>query len=218
LRANDFLSIYHADGVVQTLAEGIRVSKPSVHHVKGLHGSLDAVVFAGVYKSGRSSHVIILHDKEEAAYFQNDLQNLLGEKEILLFPMSYKRPYEYDETENANILMRAEVLNQFTTKPDSQIIITYPEALSEKVITKKSLASNTYIINVGERLDREFLEEFLHSYDFEKTDFVHEAGQFAMRGGILDIFSFANELPYRIELSGDEVDSIRSFDPGSQLS
>ena len=218
MRAIDFLSIYQADSVVQTLAEGIRASKPNVLHVKGLHGSLDAVVFASVFKSGRSSHVIILHDKEEAAYFQNDLQNLLGEKEVLIFPMSYKRPYEYDETENANILMRAEVLNQFTTRPDSQIIVTYPEALSEKVITKKSLATNTYIINVGEKLDREFLEEFLHSYDFEKTDFVHEAGQFATRGGILDIFSFANELPYRIELSGDEVDSIRSFDPGSQLS
>jgi transcription-repair coupling factor (superfamily II helicase) len=203
---------------MQTLAEGIRAPGPQALHIKGLHGSLDAVVFASVFKSVRSSHVIILHDKEEAAYFQNDLQNLLGEKEILLFPMSYKRPYEYDETENANILMRAEVLNQFTTRPDSQIIVTYPEALSEKVITKKSLASNTYVINVGEKLDREFLEEFLHAYDFEKTDFVHEAGQFAMRGGILDIFSFANELPYRIELSGDEVDSIRSFDPGSQLS
>jgi transcription-repair coupling factor (superfamily II helicase) len=195
LRANDFLSIYQADSVVQTLAEGIRVSGPHALHIKGLHGSLDAVVFASVFKSVRASHVIILHDKEEAAYFQNDLQNLLGEREILLFPMSYKRPYEYDETENANILMRAEVLNQFATRPDAQIVITYPEALSEKVITKKSLASNTYVINVGEKLDREFLEEFLHAYDFEKTDFVHEAGQFAMRGGILDIFSFANELP-----------------------
>lgn len=148
----------------------------------------------------------------------NDLQNLLGHKEILLFPMSYKRPYEYDETENANILMRAEVLNHFSSHPDSQIIVTYPEALSEKVINKKSLASNTFLVKVGEQLDRSFLEEFLHTYDFEKTDFVYEAGQFAIRGGIIDVFSFAHELPYRIELFGDEVDSIRSFDPGSQLS
>ena len=218
MRANDFLSIYQADSVVQTLSDVIRVSKPNTLHVKGLHGSLDAVVFASTFRSGKFSHVVILQDKEEAAYFQNDLQNLLGDREVLLFPMSYKRPYEYDETENANILMRAEVLNQITTKPDFQIIITYPEALSEKVITKKSLATNTYVVSIGEKLDREFLEEFLHSYDFEKTDFVQEAGQFAMRGGILDIFSFANELPYRIELFGDEVDSIRSFDPGSQLS
>ncbi len=88
--------------------------------------------------------------------------------------MSYKRPYEYDETENANILMRAEVLNQLSTHPESQIIITYPEALSEKVITKKSLSSNTFVVKTREILDREFLEEFLHTYDFEKTDFVYE--------------------------------------------
>ncbi|MEK6781084.1 MAG: transcription-repair coupling factor [Bacteroidota bacterium] len=192
--------------------------KPEVLRVKGLSGSLDTLLLAAVYKTSRSSHVIILHNKEEASYFLNDLQNLLSQKEVLLFPMSYKRPYEYDEVENANILMRAEVLTQFSSHPDSQIIITYPEALSEKVITKKSLASNTFVVKVGEKLDREFLEEFLYSYDFEKTDFVYEAGQFATRGGILDVYSYAHELPYRIELSGDEVDSIRSFDPGSQLS
>lgn len=114
--------------------------------------------------------------------------------------------------------MRAEVLNQLSSHPEGNIIITYPEALSEKVINKKSLASNTFIVQKGEQLDREFLEEFLHTYDFEKTDFVFEAGQFAIRGGIIDVFSFANELPFRIELFGNEVDSIRSFDPGSQLS
>ena len=223
--AKDFLKVYQADGLVQTLAEGIRTParsvggfKSEVVRVKGLSGSLDALLLAAVYNTSRSSHVIILQDKEEASYFLNDLQNLLSQKEVLLFPMSYKRPYEYDEVENANILMRAEVLNHVANHPESQIIITYPEALSEKVITRKSLASNTFVVNVGERLDREFLEEFLHSYDFEKTDFVYEAGQFAIRGGILDVYSYAHELPYRIELSGDEVDSIRSFDPGSQLS
>jgi len=192
--------------------------KPQSLRVKGLNGSLDAVLFAAVHKSSRSSHVVILQDKEEASYFLNDLQNLLGDKNLLLFPMSYKRPYEYDETENANILMRAEALNQLSSHPDSQIIVTYPEALAEKVITRKSLSSNTFQVKVGEKLDRDFLQEFLLSYDFEKTDFVYEAGQFAVRGGIIDVFSFAHELPYRIELFGDEVDSIRSFDPGSQLS
>jgi transcription-repair coupling factor (superfamily II helicase) len=218
LKAADFLSLYRADGYIQTLAEGIRAAGSSVIHVKSLHGSLDAVVLAAVYKSVRANHIIILHDREEASFFLNDLQNLLGEKEIFLFPMSYKRPYEYDEVENANVLMRAEVLNQLSNHPEGNIIVTYPEALSEKVINKKSLASNTFLIQKGETLDREFLEEYLHTYDFEKTDFVVEAGQFAMRGGIIDIFSFANERPYRIELFGNEVDSIRSFDPGSQLS
>lgn len=203
---------------MQTLSDRIRTFKPQSIRLKGIHGSLDAVLFAALARTTRSSHVIVLQEKEEAAYFFNDLQNLLGQKEVLLFPMSYKRPYEYDETENANILMRAEVLSLVSSHPDSQIIVTYPEALSEKVINKKSLASNTFLVNVGEQLDRTFLEEFLHSYDFEKTDFVYEAGQFSIRGGIIDVFSFAHELPYRIELFGDEVDSIRSFDPGSQLS
>jgi transcription-repair coupling factor (superfamily II helicase) len=218
LKASDFLSLYRADGYIQTLAEGIRTLASQPIQVKGLHGSLDAVVLAAVHKSVRANHIVILHDKEEAAFFFNDLQNLLGEKEIFVFPMSYKRPYEYDEIENANVLMRAEVLNQLSNHPEGNIIVTYPEALSEKVINKKSLASNTFVVKKGEKLDREFLEEFLHSYDFEKTDFVFEAGQFAIRGGIIDVFSFANELPYRIELFGNEVDGIRSFDPGSQLS
>ena len=218
LRAVDFLSLYKSDSLVQNLAEGIRTSTTKTLRLKGLTGSLDAVILAAVYKSVRASHLVVLEDKEEAAFFSNDLQNLLGEKEVFLFPMSYKRPYEYDETENANVLMRAEALSHLSAHPGSQILITYPEALSEKVITKKSLANNTFVVQTKGKLDREFLEEFLHSYDFEKTDFVFEAGQFAVRGGIIDVFSFAHELPYRIELSGDEVDSIRSFDPGSQLS
>jgi transcription-repair coupling factor (superfamily II helicase) len=218
LRATDFLNIYKSDSLIQTLSEGIRTFKPLTHRVKGIIGSFDAVLFASVFKSSHSSHLIILQDKEEASYFFNDLQNLLGDKNLLFFPMSYKRPYEYDETENANILMRAEALGQLASHPDSQVIVTYPEALSEKVINKKSLASNTFTVKVGEKIDREFLEEFFHTYDFEKTDFVYEAGQFAIRGGIIDVYSFAHELPYRIELFGDDVDSIRSFDPGSQLS
>lgn len=218
MKAHDFISIYRADSLVQTLAEGIRASVSKNIHIKGLHGSLDAVIFSAVYKSIRANHVVIVNDKEEAAYFLNDLQHLLGDKEVLLFPMSYKRPYEYDEVENANILMRAEVLNLVSNHPEGNVIVTYPEAISEKVINKKSLSSNTFLIKKGEVLDRAFLEEFLHSYDFEKTDFVYEAGQFAIRGGIIDVFSFANEYPFRVELFGDEVDSIRSFDPGSQLS
>jgi transcription-repair coupling factor (superfamily II helicase) len=217
LRANDFLSIYRADGLIKTVAAGIKAPKQSNIRVKGLSGSLDAIFVAAAFKLHPQDYLIVLQDREEASYFQNDLQNLL-DREILLFPMSYKRPYEFDETENANILMRAEVLNSLANKTHPDIIVTYPEALSEKVINKRSLASNTFNITIKEKLDIAFLEEFLHNYDFEKTDFVYEAGQFAVRGGIIDIFSFAHELPYRIELFGDEVDSIRSFEPGSQLS
>jgi transcription-repair coupling factor (superfamily II helicase) len=218
LRPKDFLSIYCADGVIRTVAAGIAASGPSRIKVKNLSGSLDAVLVASVFTIDPRDFVIVLGEKEEAAYFQNDLQSLL-EREILQFPMSYKRPYEFDETENANVLMRTEVLDRISDashKP--QIIVTYPEALCEKVISRRALTANTYNIALREKLDIDFLEEFLHSYDFEKTDFVYEAGQFAVRGGIIDVFSFAHELPYRIELFGNEVESIRSFEPGSQIS
>jgi transcription-repair coupling factor (superfamily II helicase) len=217
LRPLDFLNIYCADGLIKTVAAGIHTPKNSNLKLKGLSGSFDALLVASTFKLHAHDYIIVLHDKDEAAYFQNDLQNLLG-REILLFPMSYKRPYEFIEIENANILMRAEVLNRLAEKTKPEIIVTYPEALSEKVINKRSLANNTFTIKLKETLDLKFLEEFLHTYDFEKTDFVYEAGQFSIRGGIIDVFSYAHELPYRIELFGNEVDSIRSFDPGSQLS
>lgn len=217
MRASDFLTIYRADGFIKTVAAGIKASPPSVIRLRGLAGSLDAIVMAAGFKLHPQDYVVVLSDREEAAYFINDLQNLL-DREILLFPMSYKRPYEFHDIENANILMRAEVLNRLANKKGHEIIVTYPDALSEKVINKRSLASNTFTIKLGEKLDMAFLEDFLHSYDFEKTDFVYEAGQFAVRGGIVDIFSFAHELPFRIELFGDEVDGIRTFEPGSQLS
>lgn len=217
MKALDFLNIYCADGLIKTVAAGVHAPKQPNLKIKGLSGSFDAMLIASTFKLHAHDYIIVLQDKDEAAYVQNDLQNILG-KEILLFPMSYKRPYEFVEIENANILMRAEVLNRLAEKTKPEIIVTYPEALSEKVINKRSLASNTFTIKLKENLDLAFLEEFLHNYDFEKTDFVYEAGQFSIRGGIIDVFSFAHELPYRIELFGDEVDSIRSFDPGSQLS
>jgi transcription-repair coupling factor (superfamily II helicase) len=216
LKATEFLNLYCADGLVKTVAAGIAAQNPHIR-IKGLAGSLDAVLVAASFTLHPQDYLIVLQDREEAAYFQNDLQSLLGQ-EILMFPMSYKRPYEFDETENANILMRTEVLNALAAKTKPLLIVTYPEALPEKVINKRSLSSNTFSVKKGERLDVAFLEEFLHGYDFEKTDFVYEAGQFAVRGGIIDVFSFAHEYPHRIELFGDEVDSIRSFDPGSQLS
>ncbi len=196
-------------------------------HLKGLVGSLDAVMASGLIqnlkeKQPSAIHLFILHEREEAAYFQQDLQNLLPEEDILLFPISYKRPYEFDETENANVLQRAEVLNlinQSYSKEQGQIIlVSYPDALVEKVINKKSLLENTFTIRVGDNLSLDFLHEVLVEYDFEKTDFVYEAGQFAQRGGILDVFSYSNDLPYRLEFFGDEIESIRVFDPDSQLS
>ena len=189
--------------------------------LKGLSGSMDAVVFASILTGSRDIHVAVLHDREEAKYFINDLQQLIPDKlELLYFPTSHKRPYHFEETENANILQRAEVLNAVNKKREGKAlaIICYPEAFTEKVINKKSLIENTLSAQVGDKMDDQFISELLLSYGFEKTDFVYEAGQFAVRGGIVDIFSFARELPYRIELFGDEIESIREFDPESQLS
>lgn len=219
MKISDFIRVYKEDPIVQTIAERIKPNEELNIHLKGLVGSLDAVVAASIYQLNKQTTIFVLHDKEEAAYFHNDLQNLIPNKEVLLFPTSYKRPYQFDETENANILMRAEILNRINHKASSgELIVTYPEALTEKVINKKSLTSNTLSVKMGEKLDVGFLTELLQTYDFEKADFVYEAGQFAVRGGIIDVFSYAHDLPYRIELFGDEVDSIRTFDPVSQLS
>jgi len=219
MKAKDLIKLYKNDGVVQTIAEAIKPNEPQNIQLKGLVGSLDAVLISALHSINHQNHLIILHDKEEAAYFHNDLQNLLGGKEVLFFPTSYKRPYEFEETENANILMRAEILNRINHKASvGELIVTYPEALTEKVINKRSLQKNTFTAKVGEQIDVEFLSELLSTYDFEKTDFVYEAGQFAVRGGIIDVFSYAHDLPYRIELFGNEVESIRTFDPNSQLS
>lgn len=216
----DFLTLYREDGFVQTIIEQIK--HPHEHpyiQIKGLVGSLDAVIASAIFlQNPKKTHLFVLSDREEAAYFINDLQNLVGEEHVLSFPMSYKRAYVYEEVDNANVLMRAEVLNKLNNAVEGLLLVSYPEALSEKVINKRSLSKNTFTITVNEKLDTNFLGEVLASYDFEKTDFVYEAGQYSIRGGIVDVFSYANDLPYRIDLFGDEVESIRTFDPESQLS
>jgi transcription-repair coupling factor (superfamily II helicase) len=219
MKVADFLKLYKQDSIVQTIAEAIKPNEPAVVRLKGLSGSLDTIISAAIFSLNHQNHLFVLHDKEEAAYFYNDLQSLLPIKEILFLPTSYKRPYEFDEIENANILQRAEVLNKINNKSSSgELVVTYPEALTEKVINKKTLQENTFTLKVRELVSPETITEMLADFDFEKVDFVYEAGQYAVRGGIIDVFSYAHELPYRIELFGDEIESIRTFDPNSQIS
>ncbi len=211
------LSRYQEDVQVQLIYNGLRAGKRVL--AKGLSGSLNAVVCAALYQLQPQPYVFIMHDREEAAFFQNDLQGLLPQKEILLFPTSYKKPYQLTQVENANVLQRSEVLNQINQKTSAgDLIITYPEALNEKVINQRSLLEHTLTAKKGEALDVGFVTELLTEYGFERTDFVYEAGQFSVRGGIIDVFSYANELPYRLDLFGDEIESIRTFDPLTQLS
>ena len=187
-------------------------------HLNGLTGSLASIIGAACFKLSGKASIFILNDKEEAAYFHNDLEQFIPENDLLFYPGSYRRPYQIEETDNANILMRAEVLNRLSSRRKPSCIVTYPDAIFEKVITKKELNKNTLKLSVGEGISIDFLNETMFEYGFEYSDFVSEPGQFAIRGGIVDIFSFSNEHPYRIEFFGDEVESIRSFNINTQLS
>ncbi|MGI9548212.1 MAG: transcription-repair coupling factor [Flavobacteriaceae bacterium] len=186
--------------------------------VKGLLGSSWSFVLSSLFKSIELPFLLIFNDKEEAAYFLNDLEKLLGDKNVLFYPGSYRRPYQIEETDNANVLLRAEVLNRINSRKKPALIVTYPDALFEKVVTRKELNKKTLRINTGDQLSLDFLNEVLFEYKFKRVDFVAEPGEFSVRGGIVDVFSFSHDEPYRIEFFGNDVDSIRTFDVESQLS
>ena len=184
---------------------------------KGLVGSSKPILSGLLTQQVPGHHLFILDDKEQAAYFLNDLQGIFPEDNILFYPASYRTPYQIEDTDNANVVARAEVLEK-VNKGTNTAIITYPKALFEKVPTQIILSENTFKIEKGKEYSIEFITEVLQEYGFEIEDFVYEPGQFSIRGGIVDVFSFANDHPFRIEFFGDEVDSIRTFDPVSQLS
>ncbi|MBA3970938.1 MAG: transcription-repair coupling factor [Bacteroidetes bacterium] len=186
--------------------------------LKNVIGSGASFIAAAAYQHIHKTNLIVLADKEEAAYFLNDLENLLGEQNVLFFPASYRMPYEHEAIDNSNILLRAEVLNKINTGKKHICIVTYPEALTEKVVTKTHLTKNTLELKQSEKISIDFISDLLLEYDFDRVEYVVEPGQFSIRGGIVDIFSFSNEHPYRVEFLGNAVDSIRSFDPVSQLS
>lgn len=183
-----------------------------------MSGSMNALAAASLFQANERPALFILRDKEEAAFFLNDLESLLGKKDVLFFPASYRRPYQIEQTDNANVLLRAEVLNRLSSRKKPGAIVTFPDALFEQVVTRKELERNTLQLKTGDDLGLDFLNETLFEYQFSRVDYVYRPGEFSIRGGIVDVFSFSNDLPYRIEFFGDEVDSIRTFDPESQLS
>jgi transcription-repair coupling factor (superfamily II helicase) len=186
--------------------------------LNGLCGSAISFVTSAIFNKTDRPFLLVLNDKEEAAYILNDLEQLIGENDVLFYPGSYRRPYQIEETDNANVLLRAEVLNRINSRKKPAIIVTYPDALFEKVVTRKELTKNTLKINRSDTLSLDFLNEVLFEYHFKRVDFVTEPGEFSVRGGILDVFSFSHDEPYRIEFFGDEVESIRTFDVETQLS
>ena len=182
----------------------------------GLIGSSFALTASAVVRESDNPHLFIFRDKEEASYFINDLENLLN-NEVFFFPASYRRAYQFEETDNANILLRIEVLNKLNQKRNP-IIITYSEALSEKVVSRKELKKHTIGLKIADKIEIDDLEEKLLHLNFEKVDFVIAAGQYSIRGGILDVYSFADEYPFRLEFFDTEIESIRTFDINTQLS
>ena len=196
----------------------LQQSKMQKISIKGITSSILTFINAALFEKSKQNLLFILDDKESAAYALNELENLLGKEKVFFFPASYRRPYEVEETENANVLMRAEVLNAIFKAEDPIVILTYPDALFEKVVTQATMAKNTLKIKIGDKLSTDFINETLFEYQFKRVDFVTEPGEFSVRGGIIDIFSFSNDFPYRIEFFGDEIDSIRTFDVENQLS
>lgn len=210
--------------VLQIVEELKNQSLPRIH-LKGLTGSSAALVKTAVFHHLQRNHLVIMNDPESAAYLYNDLETLFQEKgqpyehkNTLFFPTVYKRHFEFDKPDRTNMLMRSEVLSRLVSSNKKTIIVSYAEALTEKVVRKKVLSKNTLKLKVGEKVTLDFVADVLNEYGFDREDFVYEPGQFSIRGGILDVFSFAHDNPFRVEFFGEEVESIRSFDPATQLS
>ena len=214
---SSFLAHLQNHPEINLSAEKLSQAKCKIHW-KGTLGSAKGIFSSAVAQQCPGHHVFILNDKEDAAYFLNDLQGLYPEDQRLVFyPASYKVPYQLEEVDNANVVARTEALKKLSGQ-DNCWIITYPEALFEKVLTKKKLVSNTMKIEVGKTYSIDFINELLLDYHFDRVNYVYEPGQFSIRGGIVDVFSYASDTPYRIEFFGNEVESIRTFNAADQLS
>lgn len=187
-------------------------------HARGLIGSSKTILISNLFSELKRNCVILLNDREEAAYFYDDLNNLGFSENTLFFPASYKRSVKYGQPEQDNIVQRTEVLNKIRSGSKPYFVVTYPEAAVETVISPSGLDTNTLQVRTGDKISIDFINDFLHAYGFERVDFVYEPGQFSVRGSIVDIFSFSHEDPYRLDFFGDEIESIRSFNTDNQIS
>ena len=218
LEVQDLLRQYAAHPQVAALNTLLKSKTSRNIFLKGLNGSGAAMTIASLCFKRRGSYVCVLNDLEEAGYFYHDLVQLTGGDGIYFFPSAYRRAIKYGHVDPANEILRTEVLSTLQDPTVPFVIVTYPDALAEKVISREVLKENTLKISVGEKLDNMFVSDVLDEYGFEQVDYVYEPGQYAMRGSILDVFSFSYEFPYRIDFFGNEVETIRSFDVETQLS
>ncbi len=213
------LDLYRNDTRTGTIVELLRKSDHVRLQALGMVGAQEAFVLAATYLQDPRSHLLIANDKEEAAYLLNDLSNLLEGQTVRFFPDSFKRPMNFETLNQANVLQRTDTIDKVSSPGKSgEIVVTYPEALFEQVVAPQVLEQTRISITTGEELDVDFLIDLMTEYGFKREDFVYEPGQYSIRGGIIDIFSYGNDFPYRVELFDTEVESIRTFDPTSQLS
>jgi len=222
LNLQELIPLYQDQKMEQMLS---LLHKEKQVQLKGLSGSSYALRMAAIYKKHKGFHLFILPDKESAAYLYNDLESLLLDvgvdfhrKTVMFYPSAYKRPYETDQPDSANLLSRTEVIARLNSGTKDLILVSFAEALSEKIVSKKYVSEQTIMLRVEENLEQDILIEKLENMAFSRVDFVVEPGQFAIRGGLMDVFSYAWDHPYRIEFFGDEIESIRTFDPIKQLS
>lgn len=213
----DLLQEYLGSSVVEKLAG--RLERPGERKYKLVNnaGAVTAFLIGAMRIKRPGIRVVVLSDREEAAYFYNDLVTIAGEKNVAFLPSSYRRMIKEEEKDNDSVLVRTEVLNNIR-QGNVDTVVTYPEALAERVVDQQVLAQMSMVVNRGDVLSISFIENLLVEYGFERSDFVYEPGQFSIRGSIVDVYSFAEEQPVRIDFFGDEVDSIRFFDVETQLS
>ena len=218
MQTGQFLKYFQGQKNFKKVIEILNTPPGEKIHLKGLIGSAKTILLANLFQKSSKTFTILLNDREEAAYFYDDLNNLGLAENTLFFPSSFKRSIHYGQTEQENIVQRTEVLNKIWLNEKPYIIVSYPEALVETVISQAGLKTNTLWVKKGDKISTDFLNEFLYEYGFERVEFVYEPGQFSVRGSIVDVFSFSNEDPYRLDFFGDEVESIRSFNIDNQIS
>jgi len=186
--------------------------------VRGSAGSSASVFAAELFLTHKKTVLFLSDDKEEALYINSEMEDLLGKESVLYFPATHMEPYQVEKTQNANLVLRTEVLNKINSEKSPKVIVAYIGALSEKVLKKEDFKAISHNIKTGDQLDFDFVDELLNHYQFQQTDFVSEPGEFSVRGGIVDVFSYSNEKPYRITFFGNEVENIKTFDIETQLS
>ena len=209
--------IYAGHANTKALMAKLEDSSVKTVFLSGLHASAAPLFFSSYLKDARRTVVFVLNDLEEAGYFYHDLTQINGEGEVLFFPSSYRRAIKYGQKDAGNEILRTEVLSRLQ-KGDAVTVVTYPEALAEKVVSRRELSTRTLKLEVGQQIEVDRIIESLAGFGFERVDYVYEPGQFALRGSIVDVFSYSSEYPYRVDFFGDEVDSIRVFEVESQLS